>query len=133
MQHSNWFVLPTAMEWYYKQNHHDYKPLPPFKEGCGENSNGKQMEIIYPQMDAKIYVPYELSGEKGKTVFTAAHRNSNAKIFWHIDENYFTTTSYFHQVALSPAPGKHILTLVDESGESITRAFEILEKEKSGH
>ncbi len=133
MLHSNWFVLPTAMEWYYKQNHHDYKPLPAYKDGCGENSNGKQIELIYPQMDAKIYVPYELSGEKGKTVFTAAHRNSNAKIFWHLDENYFTTTSHFHQVALSPSPGKHILTLVDESGESITRVFEILGKETAGH
>jgi hypothetical protein len=31
---------------------------------------------------------------------------------------------------LNPSPGKHILTLVDENGISVSREFEILEKEK---
>ena len=34
MIHKSWFVLTPAMEWYYKQKNHDYKPLPPFKPGC---------------------------------------------------------------------------------------------------
>jgi penicillin-binding protein 1C len=30
---------------------------------------------------------------------------------------------------VSPPPGKHTLTVVDENGESVTRNFEIVEKE----
>ena len=30
---------------------------------------------------------------------------------------------------LNPSPGKHIITLVDENGLSVSRQFEILEKE----
>ena len=80
MQHESWFILTPAMEFYYKQRNADYKTLPPFKPGCSFAETGKVMEIIYPQADAKIYVPLELTGEKGRTVFTAAHRRAGAKI-----------------------------------------------------
>ena len=36
----------------------------------------------------------------------------------------------FTRLGLNPAPGKHIITLVDENGISISRQFEILEKEQ---
>ncbi len=129
MQHRSWFILTPAMEFYYKQRNIDYIPLPPFKPGCEFAETGKLMEIIYPQADAKIYVPLEINGERGKTVFTAAHRRSGAKIFWSIDDQYVGTTQNFHQLGLNPSPGKHILTLVDENGVSVSREFEILEKE----
>ena len=86
--------------------------------------------MIYPEQNARIYVPLEVSGQKGKTVFTATHRNPNEKLFWHLDDNYIGTTTQFHQMALNPSKGHHIITIVDEQGETITRRFEILEKER---
>jgi penicillin-binding protein 1C len=130
MQHKSWFILSPAMEFYYKQRNIDYTPLPPFKPGCNFAETGKLIEIIYPQPDAKIYVPMEINGERGKTVFNAAHRRAGAKIFWSIDDEFVGTTQNFHQLGLNPSPGKHILTLVDENGVSVSRQFEILEKEK---
>ena len=130
MQHKSWFILSPAMEYYYKQKNIDYTPLPPFKPGCAFSETGKLIEIIYPQPDAKIYVPLEITGERGKTVFTAAHRRAGAKIFWSLDDEFVATTQNFHQVGLNPSPGKHIITLVDENGVSASRQFEILEKEK---
>ncbi len=129
MQHKSWFILSPAMEFYYRQRNIDYIPLPPFKTGCVFAETGKLIEIIYPQPDAKIYVPLEINGERGKTVFTAAHRRAGAKIFWSIDDEFVGTTQNFHQIGLNPSPGKHIITLVDENGVSVSRQFEILEKE----
>ena len=131
MRHESWFILTPAMEFYYKQKNADYKLLPSFKPGCINGETGKVMEIIYPQTDARIYIPLEVTGEKGRTVFSAAHRNPSAKIFWSLDDEYAGTTQHFHQIGLNPAPGKHIITLVDESGISISRQFEIIEKEKN--
>jgi penicillin-binding protein 1C len=85
------------------------------------------MDIIYPSNGSKIYVPIEINGMPGKTIFKAAHRSSDAKIFWSLDEEFITTTTQFHQLALSPTPGKHTLTIVDDNGEIISRSFEILE------
>ncbi len=131
MQHKSWFILSPAMEFYYKQRNADYKILPPFKTGCAFAETGKPIELIYPQAEAKIYVPLEVNGERGKTVFTAAHRRTGGKIFWSLDDSYITTTQNFHQVALNPSVGNHIITLVDESGTSISLQFTILEKEKN--
>jgi penicillin-binding protein 1C len=129
MQHKSWFVLSPAMEFYYKQRNIDYKPLPPFKAGFRFSETGRSIELIYPQAEARIYVPLEINGGRGKTVFTAAHRRASSKIFWSMDDNFIGTTENFHQISLDPAPGKHVITLVDESGASISRQFEILEKE----
>lgn len=130
MQHKSWLILSPAMEYFYRQRNLDYAPLPPIKPGCDFADAGKLIEVIYPQPQAKIYVPLELNGERGKTIFTATHRSSTSKIFWSIDDGYVGITQNFHQLALNPAPGKHILTLVDENGNSLSRQFEVLEKEK---
>ncbi len=76
MQHKSWFVLTPAMEFYFKQKSADYKALPSFKPGCELSDAGKTIEIIYPIPNAKIYVPLEINGERGKTVFSATHRKS---------------------------------------------------------
>lgn len=130
MVHRSWFILPPVMEWYYRQKHFDYLPLPPYKPGCGNNTARRTMDLIYPENDARIYVPIEISGERGKVVFTAAHQKADAKIFWHLDDEYIGVTTRFHQVALSPSPGTHFITLVDEAGDRITHRFEVLEKER---
>jgi penicillin-binding protein 1C len=130
MQHKGWFVLPPSMEFYYKQRNADYKILPPFKEGCKGVESLKQMELIYPQNEIKIFVPKEMNGEKGKTVFSAAHRNNEARIFWTLDNTFAGTTQNFHQLALSPSKGLHTITITDELGNSITKKFEIVDENK---
>lgn len=46
-----WFVLPPSEEYYYRNYHIDYAPLPPVKPGCGED-RGRQIELIYPEHNA---------------------------------------------------------------------------------
>jgi len=129
MKHVSWFVLPPTVEYYYKQRHVNYKVLPPFMPGC-VNENMRPLDIIYPDENARIYVPLEISGNRGKTIFTATHRNSKAKLFWHLDDTYIGTTTQFHQMAIDPSPGLHTLTIIDEDGETVTRHFEIMQKKK---
>lgn len=130
MQHTSWFVLSPAMEFYYRQKSADYKVLPPYKPGCDLSDAGRAIDIIYPISNAKIYVPLEINGERGRTILTATHRRPGAKIFWSIDDSFLATTQNFHQVAVNPSVGKHVITLVDENGVSVSREFEIVEKEK---
>jgi penicillin-binding protein 1C len=97
--------------------------------GC-INENIRPLDIIYPEENARIYVPLEISGQRGKSIFTATDRNNNAKLFWHLDDAFIGSTTQFHQMAVDPAPGLHTLTIVDENGESVTRHFEIMQKKK---
>lgn len=130
MQHIKWFILPPSMEYYYKIKNSDYKTLPPFKSGCEDAGGNTAMDMIYPKNNAVVYIPVELNGNRGKVVLNAAHRNQNAKIYWHIDNEYVGSTQSFHQLAISPSSGKHTLTLVDENGERLVQIFTVLDKEK---
>ena len=92
--------------------------------------SGKQMELIYPHAECKNLCAAGNRWQAGKNYFYGCNRKPGSKIFWHLDDEYIGTTINFHQMALSPSPGKHLLTIVDENGESVSREFEILEKEK---
>ncbi len=118
----SWFALPPVWEWYYKQHHPEYKPLPPFKAGCGEDSF-QSMQFIYPPMNAHIKLPKQLDGSKGFLTVELAHSNPNATIFWHLDDTYQTQTQDFHKISLQPAPGKHSLTTVDGEGNTVSTTF----------
>jgi penicillin-binding protein 1C len=125
----SWFVLLPAMEWYYARSHSDYRPLPPFRPGSGERESDRStpnLSLIFPEQGGKIYVPIELDGRPGRTVFHAAHRNPRATIFWHMDGQYLGETTELHDREARPGPGAHTLTLVDETGEELVRTFTCL-------
>jgi penicillin-binding protein 1C len=128
MVSKKWFVLPPSMEYYYKARNYQYHVLPPFRAGCTQAENSNAMEVIYPKDGAKIYVPLEADGSRGRMICNAVHRVPGMKIFWHLDDQYVGETHDSHQMALNPPPGKHILTLVDGNGNTINIGFEILSK-----
>ncbi|HEX3009481.1 MAG TPA: penicillin-binding protein 1C [Bacteroidales bacterium] len=120
-----WFILPPAQEWYYRRKNPFYKTLPPLKEGCGTDELSP-MEIVYPAEIYKIYIPKELDGSRGKLVIEVAHRDPKATLYWHLDDDFLIETRYFHQVAISPAPGWHKITIVDSFGNVLVKKFLIL-------
>ncbi len=125
----NWFVLPPGMAWFYRQSHPSYKPPPPFKDECQTGSEEDILDIVYPQKNAKILVPVELTGKVGRSVFEAVHQIQGKTIYWHLDEEYLGETRSFHQMAIYPKPGIHTLTLIDEDGHRTERVFEFLEND----
>lgn len=120
-----WFILPPAQEWYYAKKDPFYKKLPPFRKDCGADDL-PVMEIVYPAEVYRIFIPRELDGKRGKMVIEIAHRNKDASLFWQLDRQFITETRIFHQVALSPEPGWHTLTVVDNEGNSLTKKFLIM-------
>ena len=118
----SWFTLPPVWEWYYKQHHPEYSPLPPFKAGCGEDTF-QPMQFIYPPINAHIKLTKQLDGSKGFMTVELAHNDPNATLFWHLDDTYLTQTQDFHKISLQPAPGKHSLTAVDGEGNTVSTTF----------
>lgn len=123
--HTSWFILPPSWEWYYKEQHPDYRPLPPYSPECREDSDIRLMEFIYPFPNAIINLPKQLDGSPGKLIFEVAHRNPQNRVFWHLDGQYIGDTQYFHKKEYSPSKGEHSLTVVDETGVSIAIKFSI--------
>ena len=112
------FVLPPAMEWYYRPHHPEYK-------GATHNTTSA-IAFIYPSNGSTIQLPRQLSGEIEGAVFRAAHHNPEIKIWWHLDGSYIGETQLIHEMRLSPEKGKHVLTIVDENGETASIRFNII-------
>lgn len=118
----NWFTLPPVWEWYYKQRHPEYKTLPPFKPGCGEDIL-RPMQFVYPTMNARIFLPRQMDGSKSQLTFELVHSVPKATVYWHLDNNYLAETQDFHKISLLPSSGKHTMTAVDNEGNTVSVTF----------
>ncbi len=125
MQHVNKFVLPPAMEYYYKRNNALYATLPPLLPGCSETQ--QQMEFIYPREWNKLFIPVDLDGTQGKLIFELAHRQNNTTVFWYLDDDFIAKTNGIHQQEIRSKPGWHKITVTDNLGNSISKKFFIVD------
>jgi len=121
-----WFVLPPAMEYFYRKKHPEYKTLPPVGQGCSLSKNIPVMEFIYPTAGIKIFIPRDQTGELTRVITEVVHRNPLKKIFWHLDETYIGTTQFIHQLEMLTGSGNHILTAVDEDGNMVRCGFTVI-------
>ncbi|HMO40191.1 MAG TPA: penicillin-binding protein 1C [Saprospiraceae bacterium] len=130
MVHRSWFVLPPLEEHYFRSKNPTYRVLPPFRADCTAGKAQTNMQLIYPKYPTRIYVPIDLNGRPSRTVFTVAHRRPETTVYWHIDEAFVGSTQTFHSMELNPPEGKHLLTLVDEKGNRLEQAFEIIVRQQ---
>lgn len=122
---ANWFVLPPVQEYYYRSKNISYRPLPPTRSDCVPATQ-VAMDLVYPKQGAEIFIPRELDGSPGRTLFQAAHRSSKSTVYWHLDGDYIGSTKKTHHLSLIADIGKHTLTLVDDEGQILTQSFRIL-------
>ena len=121
-----WFVLPPIQEWFYKKRHPAYRTLPPFISSCAGNQAAvNPMEFIYPNTHNALRLSKQLDGSTGALALELAHRQSDAVVYWHLNDTYLGSTQYFHQMSIIPKEGKHLITVVDEWGNTLTRGIEI--------
>ncbi|MBP6909757.1 MAG: penicillin-binding protein 1C [Candidatus Saccharicenans sp.] len=132
MKHQSWFVLPPVQEYYYRTWHPDYRPLPPLRSGKNNQvdvaDGSRIMNLVYPEPGTAVFIPVDLDGQPQEVVFEAVHRQKEAVIHWHLDENYLTTTRHFHKIVLNPPAGEHRLILVDGEGRRLVRQFKVMGK-----
>jgi penicillin-binding protein 1C len=126
LDNESYFILPPAMEWFYKQYHPEYTSIPTSKS----NDNTRPMEFIYPENGSKIIIPNQLDGTPGKIIFNLAHYDTETEIFWHLDQDFIGTTKNIHQMSVRPDDGRHTMTVVDNKGYSLTVNFSCYRTEK---
>jgi penicillin-binding protein 1C len=120
-----WFVLPPVMEWYYKSQHVDYLPLPPYRSDCAGTLT-PSMDFIYPKTNSKIYLTKNFNSEVQPVILKIAHSNRETEVFWYVDNVYKGSTKTFHEMPITPTEGFHYITVIDESGYEIRKKIEIM-------
>ncbi len=111
------FRLPPGMEWYYKASHPEYVVRPA--------RDAAALEFLYPEQGSVLTLPRQLDGSTPGAVFQAVHRDPDATLYWHLDNEYLGETRFIHQMNLNPSPGKHTVTVVDGDGQSVSVGFSV--------
>ena len=83
------------------------------------------MEFLYPESGSILSLPRQLDGSLGGAVFQVVHRDADATLYWHLDDEYLGETRLIHQMKLRPAPGKHAVTVVDGDGNTVSVGFTV--------
>lgn len=120
----NWFVLPPTIEYYYALTNPNYKELPPYLENCSALEN-QLMEFIYPKANESVLLPKDLGNKTQDIVLKLAHQQSDAIVYWYLDETYMGKTEDFHELVLGIEPGEYVLTAVDGQGNRIQQSIQV--------
>lgn len=124
------FVLPSYMEYYYKQSNTSYKVLPPLDPLCQQSE--ASCKIIYPLNDIKIFLPKENESKLNHLIAKAYHRQNGAVLHWFLDGQYLSSTNNQpHDCLLKAGIGQHILMITDQWGNKDEVNFDILNEHKT--
>ncbi len=122
---SKYFQLDPVRAYYFSKKNSRYRYLPPYAPSCKGNQE-MPMGILFPPNRARLILPREIEGKRGKIIFEATHLDLSEQIFWHMDGVYLGRTLEFHKLGVQPEPGDHVLKVVDGSGNELTRKFEVI-------
>ncbi|QJP33893.1 penicillin-binding protein 1C [Nonlabens sp. Ci31] len=115
---TSWFTLPPVMSYYYARSNPAYKALPDYREDCVPATEDV-MRFIQPKHNTTITLTKNVEGEQNSAIFEIAHKDSDAQVFWYMDDEFLGTTKNFHELAISGKKGKRLITAVDEEGNDV--------------
>lgn len=127
MSHIGWFELPPSMAYYYRKHHPEYQKTPSFRLDCMQEASSELMSFLYPTEKSKIYLPVDIDGERESAIFKATHQDPKSVLYWHLDNEYLGYTEDLHTMSIQAVKGIHVVTIVDEVGNSISQNFEIVQ------
>jgi len=68
-----------------------------------------------------------VNGNTNALILKIAHSKPETTVFWYVDKTFIGSTKTIHDMAILPKTGKHLITVVDELGNEVSRRIEILE------
>ncbi len=123
-----YFVLPPLIAHFYQHTHSGYIKEPSFRPDCADVQvlQSGQLDFIYPNEFTTVLIPVDLDNKKNICIFKAVHKEKNAYISWFLDDQFIEQTHGNHEVKCLPQPGSHVLSIIDELGNSKMVKFKVV-------
>ncbi|MBN1327411.1 MAG: penicillin-binding protein 1C [Candidatus Cloacimonetes bacterium] len=118
-------VYPAKILHYLRERGNYQYDLPPHQEICPGASQGEIIRILYPEANARIWIPRDIGNIKQKIMLKVAHSIGDQTVYWYLDDGYLGSTVNIHEQAVSPLRGWHQLKVIDQDGNTALVSFEI--------
>jgi penicillin-binding protein 1C len=109
-------VYPADVMQFLRESGKFAADVPQHNPACLSGTSEGMLEILYPQENARLWIPRDLGGEAQKVTLRAAHREKESLIYWYLDDRYLGFTQNRHTKACLLTRGRHTLHVVDSDG-----------------
>lgn len=114
-------LYPPDIAFYLKEKGQYIAPLPSHYPDCPSYSSESTLKLIYPNLEAKLFLPRDYDGQTQTVVCKAGHSGTDKKVFWYLDEHYLGSTIANHVLSVRFKPGWNHLKVIDETGAQDSR------------
>ena len=122
-------IYPPDIAYYLRQKGTYIEEIPGHFPDCPAYKSDDAIKIIYPNMDAKLFLPRDFNGEIQPVICKVGHTHTGVKVYWYIDEQYLGTTQDEHKMGIIFKEGWNKLKVIDENGaEDSKRVFAAIKK-----
>lgn len=97
--------------------------VPPHNADCLGQSETIPLQILYPQNNARLWIPRDFDGDWQKITMRVAHRERSRLLFWYLDDRFIGKSKDRHVKAAELTRGWHTLEVVDEVGNRDRKRF----------
>jgi penicillin-binding protein 1C len=85
------------------------------------------MDFVFPtKFKSKISLTKGVNNEVNPVILKVTHTNTNAILYWYLNDVFIGNTSQYHEQAIVPKQRNHKITVIDNFGNEKTRLIEIL-------
>lgn len=116
-------IYPPDVEQYLRQRGQVISTVPSHKPDCPVQAGNLPIQIIYPQENARLWVPRDFGGDLQMVTMRVAHRESKRQLFWYLDDHYLGMTERRHEKAVDLTKGWHVLEVIDDVGYRDRKRF----------
>lgn len=109
-------TYPPDIAYYLRKKGKYIEPQVAHYPKCLAYSSAQSLKLIYPNLNAKLFLPRDFNGEMQSVICKAAHSNQNVKIYWYLNEQYLGETNGDHKMEVKFEDGWNTITIIDEFG-----------------
>lgn len=117
----SFLTYPPDVAYYLRQNGNQVDELPRHLPQCPTMRTELALEIIYPNKDARLFIPRDFDQKLQTVVCKVASSSSKGVVFWYLNKEYVGQTTNEHQLELQFEPGWSELAVVNEYGTRDSR------------
>lgn len=117
-------LYPPDIAYYLRQKGQYIETISSHYPHCQSYKSEQSLKIIYPNMDAKLFIPRDFNGKNQSVVCRVGHSGIGKVVYWYLDDYYLGSTHDEHKMAISFKEGWNTLKVIDEYGaEDLQRVF----------
>lgn len=115
-QHMAVEIYPPDVAYYLRAKGQYIAPLPSHYPPCPAYKADETVSIIYPDHEARIFMPRDFDGKTQPVVCRVGQNTSLSTVHWYLDDQYLGSSQGEHKMSIIFNHGWNTIRVVDEAG-----------------